>query len=80
MVVEASKNPSFLREVLDRTEGKVAERIEHLDLNKMVEQLEAARRRVLTGSGPQDVVVEGHVIEHKQLQPAVTSIDSDTSK
>lgn len=54
------------KELMDRTEGKVADRVEHLDVNRMVEQLEAARQRALNATLPLRIAegaIEGQVLD-----------------
>lgn len=80
MVIEATKNPSFAMHILDRTEGKVADRLELVDLNKLVEQLEASRQRVISATTqPPDIVVEGEIVVAEDPHPEPTSTDSITS-
>lgn len=55
MIVAAAENPSFCKEVLDRTEGKVADKLITVDYNDLVKQLEAARQRVLANQHPQRI-------------------------
>ena len=56
--------------ILDRTEGKVADKLITLDLNAMVRQLEAARQRVIDGAKqdllPQQVVVADYELVSNQ--------------
>ena len=80
-LVEADKNPAMATHILDRTEGKVADRLELVDLNKLVEQLEASRQRVISAtSEPLPVVVEGEIVEPEDAQPEPISTESATSK
>ena len=58
MIIAAGENPAFAREVLDRTEGKVAQELIQIDGNRLIEQLEAARQRVLQAKTPQ-ATIEG---------------------
>ena len=58
MIIAAGENPAFAREVLDRQEGKVAQEIIAIDGNRLIEQLEAARQRVLQAKTPQ-ATIEG---------------------
>ena len=74
-------NSAMLQQVWDRRDGKVADRLELVDLNKLVEQLEASRQRVISAtSEPQPVVVEGEIVEPEDAQPEPISTESATSK
>ena len=69
------------REVMDRTEGKVADIVLTGNLGEIIKALEAGRQRLIEAKTPQDVVVEGEVVtppEDPQQQPIST--ESDTSK
>jgi len=79
MVVAGAENPAFAKEVLDRTEGKVADKLITVDMNDMVRQLEAARQRVLNRD-PQHLVVDGETVDQTPEQTALTVLESKTSK
>lgn len=55
-------NSGLFTHILDRTEGKVVERIEHLDINRMVDQLEAARSRVLQSRAHDNRLTDGQQV------------------
>jgi hypothetical protein len=61
IIVSAAENPAFARELLDRTEGKVADVVVSGSFNDLVRTLEAGRARLLAARQPQQVI-EGHVI------------------
>ena len=74
-------NSAMLQQVWDRRDGKVADRLELVDLNKLVEQLEASRQRVISATTqPPDVVVDGEIVAEQVMSTNVTPTDSDTSK
>jgi len=80
MIVGAAENPAFCRELLDRTEGKVAEILLTGNLGELVQALEAGRQRLIEAKQPQDVVVEGEVVSPEEPQQQPTSTDSTTTK
>ena len=50
-IIEASKgNNSFFKDILDRTEGKVADILVNIDGNDFMRQIEQARSRVLNAA------------------------------
>lgn len=58
------------REIMDRTEGKVMQEIMNTDGNRLIEQLEAARQRVLAHDNRITVsqqVIEGTVVSDHTL-------------
>jgi hypothetical protein len=73
-------NSGLFTHILDRTEGKVADKLITVDLNDMVRQLEAGRERLLQARQPQQLVVgniEGEIVTDST---ALTALDSKTSK
>jgi len=80
MIAEAPKNPAVLRELLDRTEGKVADIVLTGNLGEIIKALEAGRQRLIEAKTPQDVVVEGEIVTPEDPLPGPTSTESDTTK
>lgn len=75
----AEGDVSAIREWMDRSEGKVADKLITVDLNEAIRQLEAGRQRVLAHRQPQDVVVDGSTIESETDSTALTVLESKTS-
>jgi len=78
-ILRALEETAAYKEVLERTEGKVADKLITVDLNDMVRQLEAARQRVLNRD-PQHMVVDGTTSEIVTDSTALTVLESKTSK
>jgi hypothetical protein len=73
MVIESTKNPAFAKEIMDRTEGKVADRLIS-DVTKTV------NIRIELAGEPQHLVdahVDGEVVTDSN---ALTVVESKTSK
>jgi len=68
------------REVMDRTEGKVADIVLTGNLGEIIKALEAGRQRLIEAKTPQDVVVEGEIVSPEEPQQQPTSTDSTTTK
>lgn len=80
MVVAGAENPAFAKEVLDRTEGKVAQEVIAYNGNELVKQLEAGRERLLNARQPLQVVgsdAEGEIVTNST---ALSVLESKTSK
>mgnify|MGYP006957738434 FL=1 len=61
----ASADTAAAKEIMDRTEGKVAQELIQIDGNRLIEQLEAARQRVLQAKQPAQApqnAIEGQVV------------------
>lgn len=67
------------KEVMDRTEGKVVDVVMAVDGNRLIEQLEAGRQRVLAGYQPQQMVVEGETVVAEPTVVGATSTEPTTS-
>ena len=68
------------REVMDRTEGKVADIVLTGNLGEIIKALEAGRQRLIEAKTPQDVVVDGVIVTPEDQLPEPTSTDSTTTK
>jgi hypothetical protein len=73
-------NASFMQQLWDREDGKVADVLLSVDGNKLIDQLEAGRQRVLASYQPQQLVVEGETVDVDKTTVASSPIDTDTSK
>lgn len=51
-----------VEQIMNRTEGKVVDRVEHLDVNRMIDQLEAARSRVLQSRAHDNRLTDGQQV------------------
>ena len=82
-IEQAMKYPVGMKELMDRTEGKVADHIVMDVSGEIVHRMEAARQRVLATKTqeqiPQDVVVEGEYASSKtpvSSQPSPNESDA----
>ena len=87
MIVQAVENPAFAREVLDRSEGKVAEVLISGSFDDLIKSLEAGRARLLQ---PQ-AAIEGELASlpigvdsasptPEESHPVTDSTESTTTK
>ena len=72
-------NASFMQQLWDREDGKVADVLLSVDGNRLIEQLEAGRQRVLASYQPQQMVVEGETVVAEPTVVGATSTEPTTS-
>lgn len=79
-LLRALDETAAAREVMDRTEGKVADVHIQVDGNQLIEALEAGRERLLQARNANISTVDGEVVSRQLMSPEISPVDSDTSK